>query len=66
MTSIGMPSSKASPMPLDACVKPAAGTMASAPIVSVAARLTPSAMKAPPPSCVTSTGVTFAELLSSS
>ena len=55
-TSIGMPSMKASAIPLAACVNPAAGTIISAPIVSSAARLTASAMNAAPPSCVTSTG----------
>ena len=54
--SMGTPSRKASPTPLSAWVMPAAGTMASTPIESVA-RLMASAMKAPPPSCVTSTGV---------
>jgi hypothetical protein len=54
ITSIGMPSRKASPMPLAAWVAPAAGTMTRVP-VSAEVRLMPSAMKDAPPSCVTST-----------
>ena len=56
ITSIGMPSRNASPMPLAAWVTPAAGTISSAP-TEAPVRLTASAMNAPPPSCATSTGV---------
>ena len=56
ITSIGIPSRKASPMPLAAWVTPAAGTIRSAP-TPAPVRLTASAMNAPPPSCATSTGV---------
>jgi hypothetical protein len=66
ITSIGMPSRKASPMPLAAWVAPAAGTITSVPVVPSETRLTPSAMKEAPPSWVTSTGVICSELLSSS
>ena len=43
-------------MPLAACVTPAAGTIASVPMPAPV-RLTASAMKAPPHSCATRTGV---------
>ncbi len=52
-------------MPLAACVSPAAGTTSSVPGASVV-RLMASAMNAPPPSCVTSTGVMCPLALSSS
>ncbi len=65
ITSIGIPSRKASPMPLAACVTPAAGTITSVPRL-VPLRLTASAMKAPPPSWVTSTGVIDSDRASSS
>ena len=60
-----MPSRNASPMPLAACVTPAAGTITSVPRL-VPVRLTASAMKAPPPSCVTRIGVIEVDLASSS
>src|ERR1017187_2641833 len=43
ITSMGIPSRKASPMPLMACVTPAAGTMTSVPIVPPLGRLIPRA-----------------------
>ena len=52
-------------MPLSAWVMPAAGTIARQPTVSLV-RLIASAMKAPPPSWVTSTGVMLLDLSSSS
>jgi hypothetical protein len=65
ITSIGTPASSASAMPLAAWVSPAAGTMASVPTVPET-RLTASAMKEALPSWVTSTGVIFSDLFSSS
>ena len=53
-------------MPLIACVMPAAGTITSVPIVPPLVRLIPSAVKAAPASCVTSTGWIFSDWLSSS
>src|SRR5210317_1358941 len=55
ITSIGMPSRNASPIPLIAWVRPAAGTTASTRMVSDT-RLTASAMNAAPPSWLTSKG----------
>ena len=52
-------------MPLAAWVTPAAGTMARVPIPAPV-RLTASAMKAPPHSCATRTGVMDSEAPSSS
>src|ERR1035441_2457245 len=49
ITSMGIPSRKASPMPLMACVRPAAGTMTSVPIVPPLVRLIPSAAEGAPP-----------------
>jgi hypothetical protein len=69
MISMGMPSRKASPIPLIACVSPAAGTTASTPMPSPIpseTRLTASAMKAAPPSWVTSTGWMSSDSRSSS
>ncbi len=66
MISIGTPSRYASPMPLIACVMPAAGTMTSVPMRSPLVRLIASAMKAPHPSWVTSTGVMRSDFESSS
>ena len=63
---MGIPSRKASPMPLMACVTPAAGTITSVPIVPPLVRLIPSAAKAAPASCVTRTGWIFSDWLSSS
>lgn len=66
ITSIGMPPSSASPMPLAACVRPAAGTIASTPMPPSDARDSPSAMNDAPPSCVTRIGVIDFDALSAS
>ena len=65
ITSIGTPASRASAMPLAACVSPEPGTRARVPMLPES-RLIASAMYAADSSCVTSTGAMVCEALSSS